>query len=99
MHTCAGCIVHFRYALCQLSTYELLSGTTLFSDTLVFQNGVTPLMAASFSGHADVVSTLIEANVDINQRDKVMSSSNFYICTHSISSIVHVLPAPSFRDP
>lgn len=38
-----------------------------------FQNGVTPLIAASFSGHVDTIRALIEAKADINQTDEVMS--------------------------
>ena len=38
----------------------------------LIQDGWTPLMAASFSGHVDVVLVLIEANADVNQQSKVM---------------------------
>ena len=35
------------------------------------QNGRTPLMMASFNGHADIVQTLIEAKTQINTQDEV----------------------------
>ena len=42
------------------------------SLSLSMQDGMTPLMAASFMGHVDVVHVLIEANEHINQKAKVM---------------------------
>ena len=41
------------------------------SLSLSIQGGHTPLMAASFMGHVDVVCVLIEANIDVNQQNKV----------------------------
>ena len=35
------------------------------------QNGKTPLMTASFEGHADIVQTLIEAKAQINTQQEV----------------------------
>ena len=35
------------------------------------QDGWTPLMAASFEGHADIVQTLIEAKAQINTQEEV----------------------------
>ena len=35
------------------------------------QNGWTPLMRASFEGHADIVQTLIEAQAQINRHNEV----------------------------
>ena len=42
-----------------------------YSESVLFQNGQTPLMAASSSGHLDVVKALIEARADVNAVDKV----------------------------
>jgi len=44
-----------------------------FSLSLSIQDGKTPLMAASFSGHTEVVRVLIEANAHVNQQNKVKS--------------------------
>ena len=41
---------------------------------LSIQNGMTPLMKASFEGHVDVVRLLIEAKAQINTRRKVLNS-------------------------
>ena len=43
------------------------------SDDIVclVQDGGTPLMAASFEGHADIAQTLIEAEAQINAQDEV----------------------------
>ena len=38
---------------------------------LFVQNGWTPLMIASLSGHVDVVRILIKAHADIHKQDKV----------------------------
>ena len=38
---------------------------------LTTQNGWTPLMAASFSGHVEVVTVLIKAGAKIHLQDKV----------------------------
>ncbi|KAL5509635.1 hypothetical protein EMCRGX_G005035 [Ephydatia muelleri] len=38
--------------------------------TFVLQNGCSPLYAASFGGHLDVVKTLLEAGANINQVNK-----------------------------
>ena len=40
------------------------------------QNGVTPLMAASFHGHVDIVRMLIEAKAQVNTQYKVSCSSH-----------------------
>ena len=42
------------------------------SLSLSIQDGMTPLMTASFNGHVDVVRVLIEAHTGIDQRMKVM---------------------------
>ena len=39
---------------------------------LFVQDKNTPLMAASFEGHVDVVRSLIEAQVDIHSQDQVL---------------------------
>ena len=39
--------------------------------TIVLQGGWSPLYTASFSGHLDVVETLMEAGANINQATKV----------------------------
>ena len=39
--------------------------------TFVLQDGYSPLYAASFGGHLDVVKTLLEAGANINQANKV----------------------------
>ena len=41
------------------------------SLSLSIQDGWTPLMTASFSGHVDVVRVLIEAHADIHSQNKV----------------------------
>ena len=41
------------------------------SLSLSIQNGWTPLIAASFNGHVDVVRVLIEAHADVHSQDKV----------------------------
>ena len=38
---------------------------------LFTQSGRTPLMVASFEGHSDIVKMLIEANAQVNIKDKV----------------------------
>ena len=35
------------------------------------QNGVSPVMAATYHGHLDAVKALIEAGANVNQADKV----------------------------
>ena len=37
----------------------------------ITQNGRTPLMIASFEGHADIVQTLIEAKAQVDTQDMV----------------------------
>ena len=39
--------------------------------SFMIQDGTTPLMAASFHGHADIVQTLIEAKAQVNTQDEV----------------------------
>ena len=39
----------------------------------VFQDGGSPLQAASFNGHLDLVKTLIEAGASVNHTNKVCS--------------------------
>jgi hypothetical protein len=41
------------------------------SESLLFQDGVTPLMAATWYGHLDVVKALIEARADVIAVNKV----------------------------
>ena len=41
------------------------------SMSCIIQDGVTPLMEASFNGHADIVQTLIEARAQVNTQDEV----------------------------
>ena len=48
--------------------------------TIVLQYGWSPLNAASFSGHLDVVKTLLEAGANINQ------ANNVGTCTHTSCS-------------
>lgn len=43
---------------------------------LYVQDGWTPLMAASSSGHVDVVSALIEAHADVHTQDNVCSTNH-----------------------
>ena len=43
-----------------------------YTLSLTIQDGWTPLMAASFNGHVDVVHELIETDVHVNQQSKVM---------------------------
>ena len=54
------------------------------------QNGWTPLMRASFGGHADIVQTLIEAKAQINTQEEVYTISTtrntLTHCTHTTSS-------------
>ena len=54
------------------------------SDGIVclVQDGGTPLMAASFEGHADIAQTLIEAEAQINKQDEV----NIFIVYTTLSS-------------
>ena len=40
-------------------------------NVFITQNGWTPLMTASFEGHADIVQTLIEAKAQVNTQDEV----------------------------
>ena len=44
------------------------------SLSLSIQNGTTPLMEASLSGHVEVVRVLIDANSHVNKQNKVMKS-------------------------
>ena len=41
------------------------------SMSCITQYGRTPLMAASFKGHADIVQTLIEAKAQVNTQKEV----------------------------
>ena len=41
------------------------------SMSCITQNGWTPLMTASFEGHADIVQTLIEAKAQVNTQQEV----------------------------
>ena len=55
------------------------------------QNGWTPLMTASFEGHADIVQTLIEVKAQINTQREVYiyicySYHQKAHCTHTTSS-------------
>ena len=43
----------------------------LVTMTFVLQNGWSPLNAASWKGHLDVVETLLEAGANMNQATKV----------------------------
>jgi ankyrin repeat protein len=47
--------------------------TSCFS--LLNQNGVTPLIAAAYQGHASVVTLLLNANADVNHADQVRRHS------------------------
>ena len=54
------------------------------------QDGRTPLMEASFEGHADIVQTLIEAKAQINTQDEVYvtrkhTAHTHHIITHSVT--------------
>ena len=57
------------------------------------QNGWTPLMRASFGGHADIVQTLIEAKAQINTQEEVYAvpatrkhtAHTHHIITHSVT--------------
>ena len=52
----------------QYATNELVcNGYVLY----IIQNGWTPLMVASFNGHADIVQTLIEAKAQVDTQEKV----------------------------
>lgn len=42
------------------------------------QDGWTPLIMASFSGHIDVVHVLVRANADANCRTKVRNETNIH---------------------
>ena len=46
----------------------------------VLQDGESPLLAASFNGHPDVVKTLIEAGANVNQTDKVCIPWHCFNC-------------------
>ena len=47
------------------------------------QDGWTPLMTASFEGHADIVQTLIEAKAQINTQEEVYAVPTTRThCTH-----------------
>ena len=61
----------------QDSEYELMVCVNLV------QSGRTPLMIASFEGHAGVVQVLIEARAQINTQDKVCYSTNIKNNTHT----------------
>ena len=50
------------------------------------QNGWTPLMTASFEGHADIVQTLIEAKAQINTQEEVYVTRKHTAHTHTTSS-------------
>ena len=51
----------------QYATNELICNEYVF----IIQNGRTPLMTASFEGHADIVQTLIEAKAQVNTQQEV----------------------------
>ena len=51
----------------QYATNELIS----MGMSCITQNGWTPLMEASFYGHADIVQTLIEAKAQVNAQKEV----------------------------
>ena len=42
----------------------------------VFQDGISPLYAASMEGYLDVVKILIEAGADVNKANKVGTLTN-----------------------
>ena len=46
---------------------------------IFMQDGWTPLIMASFNGHADVVHVLVRANADVNLRTKVRLGTNTYV--------------------
>ena len=41
------------------------------SKSCITQDGWTPLMTASFEGHADIVQTLIEAKAQVDTQEEV----------------------------
>ena len=45
---------------------ELINGHVFYK-----QDGTTPLMTASFEGHADIVQSLIEAKAQVNTQEEV----------------------------
>ena len=54
------------------------------------QDGTTPLMAASFDGHADIVQSLIEAKAQVNTQEEVhmlflRKHTAQHITTHSVT--------------
>ena len=64
--TCVSTIEHHIY------DWRYIGLHVHFSLSCPLQNGVTPVMTASFNGHVNVVRALIEAHADINQKMKVM---------------------------
>ena len=59
--------------------------------TIVLQYGWSPLNAASFSGHLDVVKTLLEAGANINQ------ANNVGTCTHTSCHRTAIVPVQHSR--
>ena len=52
--------------------------------TFVLQDGCSPLHAASFKGHFDIVKTLIEAGANINQATKVQCVGRLLVTHYNI---------------
>ena len=58
--------------------------------TFVLQNGWSPLHAASFSGHLDIVKTLIEAGANFNQATKVQCVGRLHAAFNVIVIYEHL---------
>ena len=52
--------------------------------TFVLQDGWSPLYAASYNGHLDIVKTLIEAGANVNQATKVQCVGRLLVTHYNI---------------
>lgn len=53
--------------------------------------GITPLMAAAYNGHTDVVTFLLDTNVAFDSADHIESTALHYACLNNHADIVRLL--------
>ena len=60
------------------------AGVGLLTCGCAPQGGCTPLFSAALKGHAEVVQVLVDAGVDMNEKDKVRGGGDGIFCAHTV---------------